>query len=244
LNTYHLVCVEMPSIQYEGQDIGYIVERTRRRTVAIYIDPQRGVVVRAPKRASDREVRGFLLKKAPWILRKLAEVRQRAAEAPRHTYLDGDVFLYLGEPLRLRICSARKNGVDILGQEIIVSLKSGISEDDVPAMLRKWYVACARELLDERVAFYSEELGVMPARIAIREQKKRWGSCSAKGNINLNWKLVMAPPGILDYVVAHELCHLRYPNHQPEFWGLLANLMPDYADRRNGLKKNGHKLGL
>jgi predicted metal-dependent hydrolase len=140
--------------------------------------------------------------------------------------------------------AVRKSGVNILGQEIVVSLKPGISSDKVSDILRKWYIARARELLNERVIFYSKELGVMPNKIAIRNQSRRWGSCSSKGNINLNWKLVMAPPAILDYVVAHELCHLRHPNHRPEFWRLLATVMPDYGDRRKWLKKNGHRLGF
>lgn len=236
--------VGVPTIQSENSSFEYSVERSRRRTVAIYIDPQRGVVVRAPKRASDRAIRGFLLKKAPWILRKLVEVKQRAAEMPRHTYLDGDVFLYRGEPLTLRMAPAKKNRVDVLGQDIILNLKPGTPTEDVPTILRKWYLAQARALLNERVLFYSAELDTAPARVAIRNQSRRWGSCSSKGNVNLNWKLVMAPPAILDYVVAHELCHLRRPNHQLEFWHSLAELMPDYAERRLWLKKNGHKLGF
>jgi predicted metal-dependent hydrolase len=242
--------VQLQRIQYDEGNFDYIIERTRRRTVAIYIDPQRGVVVRAPKRASDREIRGFLLKKAPWILRMLVEVQQRAIEMPSHTYLDGDIFLYLGEPLTLRMAlmseggATRKSGVNILGQYLVVSLKPGIPSDKVSDILRKWYIARARELLNERVLFYSAELNLMPNKIAIRNQSRRWGSCSSKGNVNLNWKLVMAPSAVLDYVVAHELCHLRYPNHRPEFWRLLVSVMPDYGEQRQWLKKNGHKLGL
>jgi predicted metal-dependent hydrolase len=236
--------VGVQAIQYEESNFDYTVERTRRRTVAIYVDPQKGVVVRAPKRASDREIHGFLMKKAPWILRKLDEVQQRAAETPNHTYRGGDVFLYRGEQYLLRISPVQKNQVNLTGQEIVVNVKPGTPMENIPAMLRKWYLARARELLNERVSFYSRELGVTPARVAIRNQSRRWGSCSSKGNVNLNWKLVMAPPAVLDYVVAHELCHLRYPNHRPEFWRLLATLMPDYGERRLWLKKNGHRLGL
>jgi predicted metal-dependent hydrolase len=163
---------------------------------------------------------------------------------PSHSYLDGDVFLYLGEPHTLKLMISPKNGVNVLGQDIVVSLKPGTPVDKVPEILRKWYIARARELLNERLQHYSAELGTVPARVAIRNQSRRWGSCSSRGNVNLNWKLVMAPPAVLDYVVAHELCHLRHPNHQPEFWKMLAGIMPDFADRRKWLKMNGHKLGL
>ncbi len=138
----------------------------------------------------------------------------------------------------------KKNHVDIAGHYIIMGLKPDTPQEKVPEILKKWYIAQARKILNERVLVYSRGLGVEPARIAVRGQSKRWGSCSAKGNLNLNWKLVMAPPIILDYVVAHELCHLRHPNHQSEFWLMLGGLMPDYADRRDWLKQNGHKLGL
>ncbi|MCK5024193.1 MAG: M48 family metallopeptidase [Thermoplasmata archaeon] len=235
----------MPTIRHDNSHFDYTVVRTSRRTIAIYIDPLKGVIVRAPKRGHTSEIRQFLIKKTPWILRKLHEMQKREAEAPQHTYLDGDDFLYLGNSYALKFCPdmARK-GIAIVDSEIVVSLKPDISLEKIPDMLRKWYIARAREILNERVLFYSQELGVKPARVAIRGQSKRWGSCSAKGNLNLNWKLVMAPPIILDYVVVHELCHLRHPNHQLEFWQMLGDLMPDYAIRRDWLKQNGHKLGL
>ena len=222
----------------------YSVERTRRRTVAIYVRPY-GVAVRAPKRASDREIRAFVLKKQKWILKKLDEVRKRAAEVPRHTYLDGDIFQYRGEPVTLRVCASPEGGARshaaVSGSEIVVN--SG-SVSDAEAVLRKWYLSEARRILNQRVTFFSRELGVTPLRISVRNQSKRWGSCSSKRNLNLNMRLVMAPPDILDYVVAHELCHLKFLNHSAGFWRTLGGVMPDYAKRRDWLRKNGHRLEL
>ena len=235
----------MPTIQQDNSSFDYIVVRTSRRTMAIYIDSDKGVIVRSPKKMRESEIHKFLLKKMPWVLRKLHEAQQRATEAPQHTYLAGDIFLYLGVAYILKIYfKSGRSSAEILGSEIILHLKHGTPPEKIPDILQKWYIAQARKILNERVLFYSQELGVKPARVAIRGQSKRWGSCSAKGNLNLNWKLVMAPPSILDYVVAHELCHLKYPNHQSEFWQLLENIMPDYADRRHWLKQNGHRLGL
>jgi len=234
----------MPTLESKSSKFDYSVVRTSRRTIAIHIDPLKGVLVRAPKRASEKEVRKFLLQKAPWIMRKLVEVQRRAGEVPHHLYLDGEIFLYRGESFRLRICTDSgigRNSVAITGSEIAVSLKPG---QNVQEILRKWYIARARETLNERVKYFSGELDAEPNKIVIRGQTKRWGSCSSKGNVNLNWKLVMAQPNILDYVVAHELCHLRFPNHQAEFWHTLSGVMPDYTDRRAWLKANGHKLVL
>lgn len=224
-------------------DFSYKIERTRRRTVAIYIDPARGVLVRAPKRVRDSEIEEFILKKSRWITGKLAEVQKRAADIPCHTYSDGDVFHYLGDGYVLRICEG-KRGASIVGREIMLCLKPGDPPESLRQTLKKWYSDMAREKFSERVTYYSNAIGVQPNRIAVRNQARRWGSCSGKGNVNLNLKLIMAPPGILDYVVAHELCHLRHPNHSPEFWNLLAKTVPDFAERRRWLKENGHKFVL
>ena len=234
----------MPRFQHEKGSFDYELIRTSRRTMAIHIDPQKGVIVRAPKRTKESEIRRLLEKKIQWINKHLALTRQKASEIPRHNFMAGDIFLFRGEEYSLVFETAKKNSVDIAGHYTIVSLKPETSQEKVPDILKKWYIARAREIFNERVTVYSPDIGAKPVRIAVRGQSKRWGSCSAKGNINLNWKLVMAPPSILDYVVAHELCHLKHPNHQSEFWKLLGTIMPDYASRRYWLKQNGHKLGL
>lgn len=233
----------MPTAISDGFSFEYTVERSRRRTVAIYIDPARGVLVRAPKRVRDSEIEEFMLKKSRWISRKLTEVQKRAAETPRHTYLAGDIFHYLGDEYCLRICEW-KRGVSISGNDMLVCVKPGDSTERVRSILKKWYSDRAREKFFERVTYYSNAIGVQPNRVAVRNQSRRWGSCSGKGNVNLNLKLIMAPPEILDYVVAHELCHLRHPNHSPDFWNLLARTVPDFAERRRWLKENGHKYVL
>ncbi len=234
----------MPTFQQNNRSFDYTVVRTGRQTIAIHIDPSKGIIVRAPKGARDSEIRHLLEKKISWINKHLALARQRASEIPRHNFMAGDIFLFRGENYSLIFEPAKKNHVDIAGHYIIVGLKPDIPQEKIPEIMKKWYIARAREIFNERVLVYSRGLGVKPARIAIRGQSKRWGSCSAKGNLNLNWKLVMAPPEILNYVVAHELCHLKHPNHQSEFWEMLGNQMPDYAAHRDWLKQNGHKLGL
>ena len=212
--------------------------------MAINIDTFKGVIVRVPKQARDSEIRHLLEKKISWINKHLALARQRASEIPRHNFMAGDIFLFRGENYSLVFEPAKKNHIDIAGYYIIMGLKPDTPQERIPEILKKWYIAQARKILNERVLVYSRGLGVKPARVAVRGQSKRWGSCSAKGNLNLNWKLVMAPPEILNYVVAHELCHIRHSNHQSEFWKLLESIMPDYSIHRDWLKQNGHKLGL
>ena len=234
----------MPRFEHQEGSFDYAVIRTNRRTMAIQIDPAKGVVVRAPNKARDSEIQKMLEKKIPWITKHLAAARQKAAEVPRHDFKAGDVFLFLGEKHMLSFKTGRQNKVETAGFFIIVTLKPDTGQDAVPGLLEKWYRARARETFDWKVQDYAKRLEVKPGRITIRGQTRRWGSCSSKGNLNFNWKLIMAQPEILDYVVAHELCHLKYMDHQKEFWMTLGRIMPDYEQRRKWLKQNGHTLGF
>lgn len=108
--------------------------------------------------------------------------------------------------------------------------------------LENRYRQAAKKYFPARVAYYENIIGVTHGSISIRNQKTRWGSCSAKGNLNFNWRLVMAPAGILDYVVIHELCHLAYLNHSSQFWRLVSGILPDWKERRSWLKANGPLL--
>ncbi len=110
--------------------------------------------------------------------------------------------------------------------------------------LKKRYMQAAKEYFPKRVAYYQQFTGGRYERISIREQKTRWGSCSSRGTLSFNWKLMLAPPGILDYVVVHELCHLRHMNHSRDFWAAVESVLPDYKERRKWLKDHGSELTL
>src|SRR5690606_2555985 len=107
-----------------------------------------------------------------------------------------------------------------------------------------WYKKRFSDIAYERIKKYSSQIGSSPNKVAVKEQKTRWGSCSSKGNINLNWRLAMAPISIIDYVIVHELCHLKVMNHSKEFWKQVELILPDYIERREWLKVNGSKLFL
>ncbi len=106
------------------------------------------------------------------------------------------------------------------------------------------YRQAAKEYIPKRVAYYAELLDVTYATISIRDQKTRWGSCSSKGNLSFSWRLILAPPKVLDYVVVHELCHRKEMNHSPRFWALVESIIPDYKIHRKWLKENGEKLTI
>ena len=114
---------------------------------------------------------------------------------------------------------------------------------EMPEAEKKYYRNLAREVLGARTGYYARKMGVTYGRISIREQKTRWGSCSSAGNLNFNWKLVLMPPELLDYVVVHELAHRKEMNHSPRFWAIVERELPDYCNRREKLKILGRQLG-
>lgn len=114
---------------------------------------------------------------------------------------------------------------------------------EMPEAEKKYYRNLAREVLGARTGYYARKMGVTYGRISIREQKTRWGSCSSTGNLNFNWKLVLMPPELLDYVVVHELAHRKEMNHSPRFWAIVEKELPDYCNRREKLKILGRQLG-
>lgn len=122
--------------------------------------------------------------------------------------------------------------------------KSAKDKSDYEKRLEEPYRKAAKEYIPKRVAYYADLLGVTYGTISIRDQKTRWGSCSTKGNLNFNYRLMLAPPKVLDYVVIHELCHRKEMNHSPKFWAHVESVMPDYKEYRKWLKKNGNSLSI
>ena len=181
-----------------GDDIRVYVVRSRRKTVSAEIDRDLSVLVRAPLRLSEKDIKEFLRKNEDWIRKHRDRMRERLEEAERIPKLTS-------EELRA------------LADEAMA---------DIPP----------------RVKGFAEMMGVSYGRITIRNQKTRWGSCSAKGNLNFNCLLMLTPPEVMDYVVVHELCHRKEMNHSPRFWAEVERILPDYKVRRKWLKDHGNSL--
>lgn len=238
------------SMTYGGSQIKYTLTRSRRKTVGISISINGDINVAAPIRASELQVSEIVEKKIPWILKKLEEVRNRQNIARKERiFTDGEVFPYLGSDYILRIHikkDQKRISVFLDNGYIDMILPEGMEEAEqeflIRNSLRNWYIKKFEDIIRDRIPVYSKLIGRSPQRVTIREQKTRWGSCSAKGSINLNWKLVMAPPEVLDYVIIHELCHMRHMNHSSKYWDVVGGIMPEYEVIRRWLKTNGHKL--
>ncbi len=236
------------NIQVGDKELKYIVTRSNRKTIGITIDNNGLVKVTSPYRVSESYINELLLKKSSWIQKKITELESGAlkANSPK-IFNNGETFLYLGKIFELKICrssNCKKATVKLDNKNIVIDVPIGFDADSIKKKLKLWYVEQFKHIATERINYYSSKIGVFPKKVTIREQKTRWGSCSSKGNINLNWKLIMASLEVLDYVIVHELCHLIAMNHSEEFWKIVGVYSPQYKNYRTWLRHNGEMLSI
>ena len=218
----------------------YKIIRTRRKTIALIVQPDGSLVVRAPKGVSDREIDRLVKLKEQWIKTKLKEVKRSRVYSKPKEFVDGEKFWYLGKTYPLKI-------VPDLQPPLALRRKFYLARDAVPharELFTEWYREQAREQVTQRVEYYTRKHALHYRRIRITSARTRWGSCSSTGNLNFTWRLVMAPPKVIDYVVAHETAHLKVKNHTKYFWTQVKRIMPDYEPYKAWLKGNGWQLTL
>jgi predicted metal-dependent hydrolase len=216
-------------------DIDYTIRRSKRaRRVRVTVDPLAGVQVVLPARAAEREAARAVAQLRGWIERRMleaAEVRERiAARGATVPYLGTDLRL-VAEPGRTRV---HRRGDDLL-------VPDGDAAGDA---LERWYRRQARVEIAPRLDVAVAALGRRYTTLSIRAQRTRWGSCSSTGAMSFNWRLLLAPPEVLDYVVWHEACHLVAMDHSPRFWALVAEHCPGYQEPRRWLRRHGATLVL
>jgi len=214
----------------------YELRRSRRRTIGFVID-ERGLRVTAPRWVSVSEIEGALQGKASWIVRKLAEWRAHQARRERLAvrWENGAPMRYLGETLTLHVAwNARRT--ERVGDRLVVGLPAQAREEQLKDRVQCWLQARARDVFAERLDWFGTRHGFTPRRWSLSSARTRWGSCSADGSIRLNWRLVHFPIDIVDYVIAHELAHLRELNHGARFWQIVGDLFPEYERARAWLR--------
>lgn len=226
---------------------GFVAEITRtnrKKTVSIKIAEGKVSVV-APKTFPIKEINALVVKKQCWIKQKLA-IQNKVLKVQPKQFVTGELFPYLGKNYRLKIESGTYPDLKFQQEEFIASVRD-VSADNAPAikkMLIKWYQQQAETILLKSTEKYSEIIGVTPSKIAIKSYKARWGSCSIRHEIQYNWKIVMAPKSIINYLVVHELCHIKHHNHSPSYWKTVAKYYPEYKQSRVWLKKNANLLDI
>lgn len=238
--------------EYYGVTYSYEMMKTRRKRMAITITSDGRIQVRLPQNVSYAEGSRFVNQKRQWIVSHqkavLEEIERRKEQGehiqPAHSFETGDVFYYRGTPctLSLRVnLRVSKVRIEKCGNQIILS-GPPLSREQKKDIIEEWFKRNARIRFRERCDYYAPMLKVHYQTIRVKNQKSRWGSCSSRQNLNFNWRLLMAPDSVLDYVVVHELCHLREMNHSSAFWSLVASIMPDYKKQEEWLKKEAQGI--
>ena len=212
-----------------------LVRSGRRKSVGIYVrDGQ--VVVRAPLREPLERITRFVNAKQHWIRAHLQHQQETLARG-QHTFVEGDRFYLFHQPLRLTLAAGRPAGVTVAGEHLRVVCPRPTDSRAVKTLLEDWYRQTASQHFAQRVEHFAKTLALEPAAIAIRRYKTRWGSCTRDRKLQFNWLLLMAPKEVIDYVVVHELAHIRHFNHSADFWRLIGSQLPDYAQQRLWLKQ-------
>ena len=223
------------------KDLSIEVVRTKRRKTASIKVIDGAVQAIVPDQLSDGRVQDLIQKRTPWIRKRLREQLQIVTPKPKE-YVSGESFTYLGRNYRLKVLTGTGKEVKLKGGYLEVGLPKKPKDGDIRSALVDWYEQHALERLTEKTNRYAGIMGVTPSSISVRDYKARWGSCSSKGEISYNWRIIIAPHHILDYVVVHELCHLKHPNHSPAYWRSVKREISDYGDCRQWLKEHGTEL--
>jgi len=238
----------MYSITLGDMKINYKIVRSNRKTMGLIVDPDEGVIIRSPKNVSEEKIKEVVKKKSSWLLQKLDKVAEIKPAPTPLEFMSGEKLMYLGRRYRLKVKEYNKKKVKVKFYQGMFIVKEPINLDKRREVIRDkiiaWYRQQADHKIKERVDKYKGKIGVDPNMIRVKKQKKRWGSCSSKGNLNFNWKLIMAPMSIVDYLVIHELVHLKHSNHSREFWQTVEAVIGDYEQRQEWLRINGRKLDI
>ena len=213
--------------------------RSRRRTISLEVTKEATLIVRAPLRAPVQIIDRFIREKQDWIEKKLTEARSRP-EAPHRTFANGELFMFLGKTYPLEVLPESDAGISLCE-------KFYIGESRLPEcrdLLRAWYEQRAMEIFPARVTGFAAILDYRPKKIRVSDTRRRWASCSTSGTLSFCWRLVLAPPEVIDYVIVHELVHMRQPDHSPRFWEKVGQAMPGYKEHREWLRTHERMLEL
>ena len=221
-------------ILLRGESVEYRLIRARRRSIGMEVHLE-GLTVRAPRWVTLRDVEGALVERAAWILRSLAQWRARRRDVMPREWKSGAPIAYRGDTLALAVYPARQAGIVADLFHLVVRHPHAHDEHALAQSVRDWLKVQAIELVAPRVAHYVARLGDQPAKVKLSNARSEWGSCNAKGEIRLNWRLVQLPPPLAEYVVAHEVAHIVELNHSRRFWDLVESLLPGHAVLRREL---------
>lgn len=234
------------SYNYGTEIIEFEVIFRSRKTLSIEIEAPRRITVISPEGKSEDEILETVKTKSKWIVQKLFEIREMEYRKRDKQYVNGESFIYMGRNYSLQIVldevASFPEAKLSRGKFFVTSYTK--DQDTIKQALENWYRDKAKEKINERIRYYQAQFDVKPKRVVIKDQEKRWGSCTKDNQLLFNWKCIMAPSPVLDYIVVHEMCHMVHMNHSKEFWHLLKRVLPDYEQRKSWLRDNGIKYDL
>ncbi len=240
-------------VTFGRKTINFAIIRSprRKKTIALSIGPAGDVLVRTPVHAPYLKLVHVVKSKSEWIIKNTASLQ--IFSHVEKEFVSGESFPYLGRHLRLKIRRSHnykrpivkllKGRLEIVGVHINTSSQSnnGQKPGEIRKVLMDWYSAQAKKRIIERANIYARKIGLPEPKVLIRDQQKRWGSCDTQGILRFNWRIIMAPMSIVDYIVVHELCHRKYRDHSNSFWKYLGSILPDYEKRKERLREEGSK---
>jgi predicted metal-dependent hydrolase len=227
------------------KDILYTLTRSRRKTASIYVERDGSVSVQVPEKLTDPQVDRIIEIKRPQIYKAIAEWDELNAKRYTREFVNGEGFPYLGRSYRLKLVERQQYPLALKGGFFCLKSKTTpASQAKARASFKAFYRKRGLIWIRRRVAHFGKRMGVSVRTVRVMELRHRWASCTQSGAVNFNWRTMMAPPTIIDYIVVHELAHLLHANHSAAFWNEVDKVMPDYRDRREWLRRNGAGLGL
>lgn len=232
--------MEQYAILYGRENLFFNVQRSNRKTLEISVEPDTSIVITAPYEVDVETIKQKVCKRAFWIKQQQAYFSKFLPRTPERHFIPGETHLYLGQPYRLKSKLCIQSRVELSREYITIYSHYPTRSTALKQHLNQWYYQQALTVFNQRVdsvlTKFSDYQYFKPDSVVVKKMNKRWGSMSSSGKLILNLQLVKAPLDCLDYVIAHELCHLKEFNHGPKFYALLESLMPDWLDRKHKLE--------
>lgn len=215
------------------------IERSKRKTLSLSVMKDGNVVVKAPISMRDETINRFVEEKQDWIKEKLFLINKTKVKFDDVVHYQK--FLIYGNKYSLLLADVKKIETN---DKFQIVMPQKIERDKILKTLKNWYKKVAKQILSDRLAFIESKIKLKSSLMKIGDSKGRWGSCNSKGVINFNWRVIMLPPAIIDYVIVHELCHLVEMNHSKNFWKLVETFLPKVAELKSAIKEYGFLLAL
>lgn len=230
----------MQTILINHHEYKLIIEKTNRKTISIQVSALYTLKIKLPLQIADNEMKTILFKKSMWIEEKNQAILKSEAIQINQKAKFNSLILFKGELIKISFHYDNTKPTIFLEQNnLYVNIKN---EQEIASEIKAWYIKEALSYLSNRSISWCKKMNLRINRLTIKEQKTRWGSCSSKKNINYNWRIIMAPLSVIDYLIIHELSHLVHLNHSTDFWNHVASYCPNYKEERNWLKINSYIL--